>query len=409
MLTASPSPPPRLAFRLADVRGLTRLGFEAAVGVTNLVEQMHRTIGDRAPPLGAPDTARTHGITGLVYDAVRGTTLLASRGVDAVLHLTETVAQPTRSSRQREGALAAINGLWGDHLEATSNPLAIAMSLRVRGHALDLDAPALRAALPDATGRVAVLVHGLCMNDLQWQRNGHDHGAMLARELGYTVVGLHYNSGAHISENGLRFAALLEALVVHWPVPVDELAIVGHSMGGLVARSACHVASEHASRWLGKLTRLVCLGTPHQGALLERGAHRLDRLLGVSPYVAPFARLAKARSAGITDLRFGDLQRADWEGRAAQDQRRDDRRPTPLPEGVAAYLLAATTADRAAGLRHAVIGDGLVTLASAWGEHRDPRRALAVPASHKALITKANHWDLLSHPEATDRLRRWLA
>ena len=102
------------------------------------------------------------------------------------------------------------------------------------------------------------------------------------------------------------------------------------------------------------------------------------------------------------------MQRADWQGRAAHDQRHDDRRPTPLPSGVAVHLLAATTADSPRGLRHAFVGDGLVTLASAWGEHRDPALALAVPASHKALITGANHWDLLSRAEAADLLRRWL-
>jgi pimeloyl-ACP methyl ester carboxylesterase len=402
-------PSPSLPLTLADLRGLTRLGFDATVGITDLVEQMHRTIGDRAAPLGEPIVAPTRGITGAVYAAVRGTTRLASRGVDSGLRLAQAFVRDAPSSPEREAALAAINGIWGDHLEATGNPLAITMSLRVQGRRLDLDPQGLSAALPDATGRVAVLVHGLCMNDLQWLRDGHDHGAMLARELGYTVVRLHYNSGAHVSENGARFAGLLDTLVAHWPVPVDELAIVGHSMGGLVARSACWVADELALPWRGKLIRLVCLGTPHHGALLERGGHRLDRLLETSPYVAPFARLGKARSAGITDLRFGNIQRADWEGRAAHDQQHDDRRPTPLPAGVRVYLLAASKAERPEGLRHAIVGDGLVTLASAWGEHRDPALALAVPASRKALVKRADHWDLLSRPEAADALCRWLA
>jgi pimeloyl-ACP methyl ester carboxylesterase len=404
-----PSPPPRLPLSLDDIRGLTRLGFDATVGVTNLVEQMHRTVGKRAAPLGAAVTERTRGVAGLVYGAVRSTTRLAARGVDAGLGLAVGFTAPARSSPEREAALAAINGVWGDHLEATANRLAITMSLRVQGRAIELDASGLKTALPGATGRVAVLLHGLCMNDLQWQRNGHDHGAMLARELGWTVVHLHYNSGAHVSDNGERFAALLDTLFARWPVPVDELALVGHSMGGLVARSACHAADQSSLRWRGKLTRLVCLGTPHHGARLERGGHRLDQLMELSPYVAPFTRLGKARSAGITDLRFGNVQRADWDGRAAHDQRHDDRRPTPLPSGVAVHLLAATTADGPKGLRHAVVGDGLVTLASAWGEHRDPALALVVPASHKALITGANHWDLLSRPEAADALRRWLA
>ena len=399
----------RIALTLADLRGLTRLGFDATLGVTDLVEQVHGTIGERVVPLGRARTGRTRGITRVVYGTIRGTTRLLSRGVDASLRLLEPAGGEARLSPVREAALAVINGVWGDHLESSGNPLAIPMSLRVGGRRIEATDVGLKAALPHATGRIAVLVHGLCMNDLQWQRQGHHHGTLLARELGYTVLHLHYNSGLHVSENGERFAVLLEELIAYWPAPIEELAIVGHSMGGLVARAACSVAERRSMAWRARLTRLVCLGTPHHGAVLERGGHLVDTVLEMSPYAAPFARLGRARSAGITDLRYGNLQRADWEGRHPRDQKRDDRTPTPLPEGVPVYLLAATTAERPRGLRHALIGDGLVTLASAWGEHRDKALALAVPPSHRRLITQASHWDLLSRPEAADALRNWLA
>lgn len=398
-----------MALTLGDLRGLARLGIDATVGVTDLVEHMHRTIGDWALPMGRPRDRRTRGITGAVYGTIRGTTRLIGRGADASLRLLEPRGRQRRLSPKREAALAVVNGVWGDHLEASGNALAIPMSLRVEGRRIELTAAGLEAALPNATGRIAVLLHGLCMNDLQWRRNGHHHGAMLARELGYTVLALHYNSGLHVSDNGERFAALLEELIGSWPRPVDELVLVGHSMGGMVARSACDVAESRQLGWRARLTRLVCMGTPHHGAVLERGGHRIDSALGLSPYTAPFARLGKARSAGITDLRYGNVRRSDWEGRHPYDQKHDDRTPMPLPAGVQVYLLAATTAAEPRGLRHAVIGDGLVTLASAWGEHRDQRLALAVPASHKRLITEASHWDLLSRPEAADLLRRWLA
>jgi pimeloyl-ACP methyl ester carboxylesterase len=388
---------------------MARLGFDTTIGITNVVEHIHHAIGDRVVPFANPIVGCVRRVTEAVYYTIRGTTWLAAEGVDAALRVVEPATRSSRVSPEREAALAAINGVWGDHLQASANPLAIRSTLRVQGRPLALTRQGLQSALPDATGRIAVLAHGLCMNDLQWQRNGHDHGAMLASELGYTVVRLHYNSGLHISTNGLRFAALLERLVAHWPVPVDELVIVGHSMGGLIARSACHKARVRSLAWLERLSRLVCLGAPHHGAMLERGGHLLVTLFEASPYVAPFARLGHARSAGITDLRYGNVQRADWVGRHPHDQKHDDRTPTPLPAGVAVYLLAATQAELPRGMRHALIGDGLVTLASAWGEHRDHALALAVPASHKALITRANHWDLLSHPEAADVLRRWLA
>ncbi len=268
----------------------------------------------------------------------------------------------------------------------------------------------LAAQLPQARGKVIVLVHGLCMNDRQWTRQGHDHGQALAAALGATALYLHYNSGRHVSQNGREFAALLEQALQAWPVPVTEIVIVGHSMGGLLARSACHVAAAAGHDWPSKLRALVFLGTPHQGAPLERGGHLVDMLFGISPYVAPFARLGKARSAGITDLRFGNLRDADWQGRDRHAQKRDDRVPTPLPEGVDAYLVAATTAKRAGSLRSTLVGDGLVPLGSALGAHRNPRLALsAVPDSHRLVITEANHWDLLNSAQVIAQLKAWLA
>ena len=75
--------------------------------------------------------------------------------------------------------LAALNGVLGEHLAATDNPLAIAMRLRRDGVALALAKEDLRAAIPAASGRIVVLVHGLAMNDLQWNRQGQDIGAAL--------------------------------------------------------------------------------------------------------------------------------------------------------------------------------------------------------------------------------------
>jgi pimeloyl-ACP methyl ester carboxylesterase len=305
-------------------------------------------------------------------------------------------------------ALAVLNGVWGDHLAASSNPLAIASSLRIGGRPLAVGREELAMRIAQPTGRILVLAHGLCMNDLQWQRNSHDHGQALARDLGFTPVYLHYNSGRHVSENGRDFANLLEQLLAHWPVPVEELVILGHSMGGLVARSAVLQARQRRQTWAAALSKLVFLGTPHHGAALERGGHQVDMLFGVSPYIAPFARLGKARSAGITDLRFGNLQPADWHGRDRHSQRHDDRRPTPLPAGVDCFIVAATKATKVGGLHSRVVGDGLVPLASALGEHREPRHTLKVPQHHTRIVTAADHWDLLSREDVYGQLRAWL-
>jgi pimeloyl-ACP methyl ester carboxylesterase len=392
---------PRLKgiLRLSDLRGISQLGIDAIIGIVGVVESMHHTIASRPNIVGPRPVGRPSGITGFVYRTVRKTPRVVGQALNRALARV-TPSDAGDSTPEREAFLAALNGVWGDHLVKTGNPLAIPMSLRVGGRPCET---ALRAP----TGRLLVLVHGLARNDLHWKRRDHDHGQALARDAGFTPVYLHYNSGRHVSENGRDFAALLEHLVATWPVPVEELVIVGHSMGGLVARSACSIGAGRP--WMRSLTKIVFLGTPHHGAPLERGGRIIDALLGVSPYVAPFARLGKARSAGITDLRFGNLQDADWQHRDRYAQQHDDRVSTPLPEGVRCYFVAATTAEMAKSLRSAVIGDGLVPLASALGKHRAPALALKVPKSHRLVVTSANHWDLLSRDDVYSQLRKWLA
>jgi PGAP1-like protein len=389
-----------LPLRPADLRGLARLGIDGVVGVTDVVEAMHHAIVSLPAPAGPVPPGRPGGITGLVYRSVRGTTRAVGRGLEALLGALPL--DTTRSSPERELFIAALNGVFGDHLADTGNPLAIDMQWRSAGRPWRPGAGA-NASAP--TGRLLVLVHGLAMNDLQWSRRGHDHGRALARELGYTPVYLHYNSGRHISQNGRDFAARLDRLVSDWPVPVSELAIIGHSMGGLVTRSACHQGAGQA--WTQALTRLVFMGTPHHGAPLERGGRLVDALLDISPYAAPLARLGRSRSAGITDLRFGNLLDADWQQPRGR-QAGDTRQPVPLPPSAATFLVAATTAEHAASLRSAMLGDGLVPVASALGEHADPALALHVPAQRRLVVTSANHWDLLDRPQVYAQLRDWL-
>jgi len=394
---------------LSDLRGVSRLAIDATTGVTELVEAMHQTIASRPGVFGTPGPGRTRGITGLVYRAIRGTTGLMGGGIDAVLARLAPTLEAASPSRGREAVLAALNGVLGDYLAATSNPLAIPMRLRRNGRPLRLARPALGAAIKQPRPRVAVLAHGLCLNDLQWHRLGHDHGAALARDLGYTPVYLHYNSGLHVSTNGRAFAGLIEVLLEQWPVAVKELVVIGHSMGGLVSRSACHYGAAAGHGWPKRLRKLVFLGTPHHGAPLERGGHWVEGILGASPYTAPFARLGKIRSAGVTDLRHGNLLDGDWEGRDRFEHARDLRRPVPLPEGVQCFAIAATTGKRAGDLGDRLLGDGLVPVASALGRHADPRLALSIPESRQWIGYGMSHLDLLSHPDVYAEMRRWLA
>jgi pimeloyl-ACP methyl ester carboxylesterase len=392
----------------ADVRGVNRLIIDGIVGIVDLVEAMHYNIASipGAPP--ASKRHRTTGITGLVYWSIRGVSGLVGHLLDGLLARLAPLRSEKQASRGREALLGALNGVLGDYLQASDNPLAITMRLRRGGIALPTERAQLAAAIPQAAGKLVVLLHGLCMNDLQWKRNGHDHGAALARDLGYTPVYLHYNSGLHISSNGRAFAELLEHLVRAWPLALNELVLIGHSMGGLVARSACHYGAGARHAWRRRLDKLVFLGTPHCGAPLERGGNWVDALLGSSAYSAPLARLGKIRSAGITDLRFGNLVDEDWRERDRFKRGSDLRVPVPLPKGVACYAIAATVGKKPDELRDSLIGDGIVPLDSALGHHADRKLALAFDESRQRVIHGANHLDLLSRPEVYDQIRRWL-
>jgi pimeloyl-ACP methyl ester carboxylesterase len=383
----------------ADLRGAAKLAIDAVVQTTSLVEGMHLNIS-RAWPFGPALEGKTSGITGLVYESIRHITGAVGLGLDAVLAPIAAALKGGVSSSEREAVVSALNGVLGDHLEASGNPLAIQMSLRRGGRALEPRREALAREFPQASGRIVVLIHGLCMNDLQWTRQNHEHGAALEQHFGCTTLHLHYNSGRHISSNGRNFAALLETLLREWPVPVEELSLLGHSMGGLVARSACHYAQEAGHVWPAKLKRLVFLGTPHHGAPLERHGNRLQNFVShISPYVAPLARLGMLRSAGVTDLRHGSLLDQDWQHCERFGPAEDCRTAVPLPPGVRAYALAVTLGRQPRDLDDRWLADGLVPVWSALGEHRDPARDLGIPAPRRWTGYGMNHWDLLSRPE----------
>ncbi len=390
--------------RRSDLQGAARLATDATTGLTDLVEAMHARIGQASHH----DRTRTRGITGLVYRSVRGVTRLVGAGLDTALSL-PPAGPDTPGSPGRDALLAALNGVLGDHLARSSNPLATTMSLRHDGRALDPAVATLAQALPTAGPRLLILLHGLCMNDLQWRRAGHDHGAALARDAGYTCVYLRYNSGLHVADNGLALAVQLESLIAQWPVPLERVVLLGHSMGGLVARSALHQGAQAGHRWPAQVSDLVCLGTPHHGAPLERAGHWIDILLGAAPYAAPLARLGQVRSAGITDLRHGNLLPQDGAGVGRFASAADRRTPVPLPTGVRCHAVAATLAPKAARLKDRVLGDGLVPLDSALGRHADAARVLSFEPQRQWVGRGMGHLDLLNRPEVYEVLKRWLA
>jgi pimeloyl-ACP methyl ester carboxylesterase len=373
-----------------DARGVLRLIADGVGGMTGLVESLHGRIARLSPPLGPVSEAPMRGITGLVYRSIHSSNDLIAAGLDALLARLEAglpdAAEPEFGPR-REALVAALNGVLGDHLQRSGNPLAQTMALRFQG----------------SGPKPLLLVHGLCMNDRQWLREGHDHGQALADALGFTPIYARYNSGLHISANGLALAEALQRLLQRWPEPVEELSVIGHSMGGLVARSALYQATQRGMTWPRQLRRLVFLGCPQHGAPLERAGNWLHQGLGLSPYLAPFTRFSGLRSAGITDLRHGNLLEADWAG-ASRFAGRDRRLPLPLPKGVACYAIAGTLGRSDGGW----LGDGLVPLDSALGRHPLPTHRLRIPASRQWIARGAHHLDLLDSPAVYARLRCWL-
>jgi pimeloyl-ACP methyl ester carboxylesterase len=384
-----------------DLRGLHSLWTHGTHGLIDLIEAMHARIA-----FGDTGAHRTRGITGLVYNGVRGINQAVSHGLHLALRQmapTTLGPEPTRSA-----VIAALNGVLGDHLTETGNPLAIPMTLVHQGQPVEPQRSALADAVSAPGGKVLVLIHGLCMNDQGWLRNGHDHGAALAEAMGYTPLYLRYNTGQHISINGRTLADLLDRLLAEWPVPVESLTLLCHSMGGLVARSACHYGLVANHQWPSQLKAAILLATPHHGAPAERAGNLVDAILSASSYSAPLSRLGKIRSAGITDLRHGNIVDEDWQGRSRFSvQLEDPRTIVPLPETIAWFAMAATRKKEVAPDSW-FSGDGIVPLASALGDHRDERRSLNIPPERRWVGCEMNHFDLLDHPEAFAQIKRWL-
>ena len=435
MSTSQPKKSPLKHLRASDAAAIAKLATQATLGITHMAEGVHQAVWRTLGATGGKDTGQTGGLTGLVYKTVRGVTQGVGKGIDLALNqlqpLFDAADHAAPESPQRQAVLAALNGVLGDHLAATRNPLATPMTLRYQGRAMD------RQTLPsgsDVTGKVLLLIHGLCMNDLQWQTAAlpakagtdavlHDHGLAVSQALGYTPVYLRYNTGLHTSINGRELSRQLEQLVMKWPVAITDLTLLVHSMGGLVARSALVAAQDESLSWPSRLKNLVFLGTPHHGAPLERAGNWLDAILGSTPYSRPFAKLGQLRSAGITDLRYGHVVDADWAGHDRFRKKPDSRTPVPLPmarhraagvtpgvrSGVASYTIAATLSGPRSPMAERLIGDGLVPLPSALGQHADAARSLAFDKTAQRIVYRTSHMALLGSPEVTQQLVSWLA
>jgi pimeloyl-ACP methyl ester carboxylesterase len=396
-----------------EIRSLARLGFAELSGAATGLYGFHRAIAGRAfgasGPGAAPARVIHDAISERAYAAVGGGFRLLGLVADTALGRRRVGDGRALSSSPR-GALAvgALTGLIGDRLEREGSDLHEPMAPRRDGRAVELDAASLRAAYPDATGRLVVFLHGLMESEFAWRIGGGEtYGARLRDELGFAPVELRYNTGCHISENGLALADLLEELVANWPVEVERIALVGHSMGGLVARSGCYQAAERGDVWVSHVRHVVSLGSPHMGAPLAQGVHWASAALHALPETRPLAGFLRRRSAGIRDLRQGSLVDADWRDRDPDALRAEACQEVPLLEGATHCFVAATVMPDARHPVSRLVGDYLVLEASASGRSRT--RRIPFEAEHGVVLGGTHHIALLNHPEVYARLRAWLA
>jgi triacylglycerol lipase len=326
---------------------------------------------------------------------------------------------------RRDDAVAVVNGLFGDALEDQGSTLATPMTIRAGTTVLPLERQALADALagvtPSVGPRICLLVHGLMSSESVWQMAASEptsYGTLLARDHGIVPLTLRYNSGRHISTNGRELAQLLNRLVAAWPVRVREIDLIGHSMGGLVIRSACHYASAQWPKgrvlpigrpWTSKVRRIVLLGVPNTGAPLEAVVNLVSASLWSLPL--PGTRLLglglDRRSAGIKDLRFGAILDEDWEEQDPAARRR------PQPHRVrhlrrARYLavVGSVTTDHEHPLGK-IVGDALVTSASATGLVEDAVQTQLLPGATVRRFPKVNHIALTNRPEIHAAIDEW--
>jgi triacylglycerol lipase len=307
-------------------------------------------------------------------------------------------------------ALAVLNGLVGDHLVRTHNALATELECIHKGEPLPTDRAAFARALPSATPRVAILVHGLMCTEGIWKfPDGSDYGTLLARDLGFTPLAIRYNSGRAIADNGEALAQWMESLPAAYPVPIEEILLLGFSMGGLVIRSACHTGKLSGHRWLSLVKRVIYLGTPHRGAPFERAGRVVARVLRTvpDPYTRLIADIGDLRSDGVKDLGDADLRHED-RARTRLSCRfslRDPRHPVPLLPEIRHYLVAGALASYPQLALW--FGDSIVPIPSATADICIDTARLALPPDHVRVLDGFSHIRLAHDPAVYAQIRAW--
>jgi pimeloyl-ACP methyl ester carboxylesterase len=392
-----------------ELRALTALGFDELRNATLGLGSIHQAVAGRVFRAVGPGAVVVRPVHEAITRSVYAGLGLGTRAIGLAAATVAGRREPPAllSTTPRGSAMiAAITGLTGDALEQQGSPLAQPMAVRVGGTPVELEPGTVADTFPDATPRIVVFLHGLMETEFSWGARV-TYGERLRDELGCTPVYVRYNSGLHISQNGRCLSELMDELVSAWPVEVERIALVGHSMGGLVARSACCHAAQDEADWVRLVRHSVSLGTPHMGAPLEQVVHYLSAGLARLPETRPFANFLRRRSGGIRDLRQGSLVDEDWRDCDPDALRAAACAEVPLLEG-ATHCFVSATITRSD--RHPVgrlIGDTLVLKPSATGRSRT--RRIPFDEEYGMHVGGASHFALLNHPAVYEKLRAWLA
>jgi len=388
----------------AELRAASRLGGRAFAEVVSRIEQVHRAVADRAfgpvRQAGAPARLIHDAVAKGVYLTIRSAGMAAGAMSGEIASLAGAGGQPAAAVPRGNLALAALNAVAGDQLGSDLAPLAIRMAVRAGGCDVELTGEELAAVFPQATPRLAVFVHGLAETDDSWHRRGADcmpFGPRLQAEFGYSPVYIRYNTGRHVSDNGRDLAGLLDGLLAAWPARADEILLVGHSMGGLVIRSACHYGQQSPAAWTQRVRHVFYLGAPHLGAPLARAAGLAGWALGRAAETRPFVTLVNGSSSGIKDLRHGYILEDDWADCDLDSCIRDHRSDAALLGGANHYAISATVTANPGSALGGVVGDLLVQPASAHGQ-RAGCQHIPFPVESRHRLGGMHHFDLLNHP-----------
>lgn len=409
------------------LKGAKDLVLDAVDATATLVEETQDSVAERTvsligavEPLRAPaeavDSVRRLGAR-LTFGAIRGVNagVRAALDVGAALGPDGEAGAPARANTAAEAIIGAVNGVVGDHLRGSGNALDLGMMLRVGDRYFD-PGDAAEALADVETARLVVFIHGLAVTETAWTLNaeaawgepGVTYASKLEAELGYTPILVRYNSGLHISENGRELARHLEALVEAAPTPVEQLVLVGHSMGGLLARSATHYAGPDAA-WLRALTHVFTLGTPHLGSPLEKAGRVVTRALGAieTPATQVIAAVARLRSAAIQDLGDGLLVDEDWQREAPEAWLAKPRTEVAFVDGVTYVFIGATVTADPKNPAGQAVGDLLVRLPSSTHEAVESEHRTFVLDRH--ILGGADHVSLQNRPEVYQLIRDRLA